>query len=184
MKRLVKYFLKGLLIFVPAALTIFAVVWVFTRLDSLLKIPIPGLGFVITIVTITTIGLLASNFVGRKIFGLIEKIFVNVPLLKLLYSAIKDMIEAFAGEKKKFDKPVIVSFAKGSTAKIVGFVTRESLENFGLNDYVAVYLPQSYNFAGNVLLFPKDSVQPLDVESSDVMAFIVSGGISGGPSKD
>ena len=187
MKRLIRYFLKGLLIFVPAALTIFAVVWVFSTLDSLLqplldsllKIPIPGLGFVITIVTITVIGFLASNFVGRKIFELIEKVFTKVPLIKLFYSAIKDMIEAFAGEKKKFDKPVIAGISKDSSAKIVGFITRDSLENLGLDDYVAVYMPQSYNFAGNVLLFPKDAVQPLDIDSSDAMAFIVSGGVSG-----
>jgi uncharacterized membrane protein len=105
-----------------------------------------------------------------------------LPLVKLLYSAIKDMIEAFAGEKKSFDKPVIVTVMPGGTAKVVGFVTQEGLENFGLSDYVAVYLPQSYNFAGNVLLFPKESVKPLSIESSQAMAFIVSGGISKGSS--
>ena len=185
MKKLIHYFIKGLLIFVPIALTVFLLIWAFTSLDdalgSLLKTEkIPGLGLLITIVVITVIGFLASNFLGRKFFALIEKIFRGLPLVKLLYSAVKDMIEAFAGDKKSFDKPVLASIASGSAVKVVGFITRESLENFGLEDYVAVYMPQSYNFAGNVLLFPKEAVKPLEVESSQAMAFIVSGGVSCG----
>jgi uncharacterized membrane protein len=184
MKKLLNYFIKGLLIFAPTALTVFVVVWAFTSLDrifrNLLYIEIPGLGLLSTLALIVTIGFLASNFLGRKFFALIEKIFTNVPLVKLLYSAVKDMIEAFAGEKKSFDKPVVASLSPNSSAKVLGFVTRDSLEKLGLEDYVAVYMPQSYNFAGNVLLFPKEAVQPLKIESSEAMAFIVSGGLSGG----
>jgi uncharacterized membrane protein len=116
---------------------------------------------------------------GRKLFGLVEKIFTKLPLVKLLYGSIKDIVEAFAGEDKKFDKPVVVSLTGGDGPKVAGFITSESLENFGMNDYAAVYLPQSYNFAGNVLLFKKDSIQPLDIDSSKAMSFIVSGGVSG-----
>jgi uncharacterized membrane protein len=185
MKKLINYFIKGLLIFVPIALTVFLLIWAFTSLDDalgrLLKTEkIPGLGLLLTVALITVIGFLASNFLGRKFFALIEKIFRGLPLVKMLYSAVKDMIEAFAGEKKSFDKPVLASIAPGSAVKVVGFITRESLENFGLEDYVAVYMPQSYNFAGNVLLFPKEAVKPLDMESSQAMAFIVSGGVSCG----
>lgn len=184
MKKLIDYFIKGLLIFIPIALTVFLLFWVFNSVDSLFRniMPrkIPGLGLLLTVVLITVIGFIASNFLGRKFFELIERLFRGLPLVKLLYSAVKDMIEAFAGEKKSFDKPVLATIAPGSKIKVVGFVTRESLENFGLEDYVAVYMPQSYNFAGNVLLFPKEAVQPLNVESSQAMAFIVSGGVSCG----
>ena len=184
MRKLVKYFIKGLVIFVPMALTVFIFVWAFTSLDSvfrnLFKLRIPGLGILLTVVLIFIIGFLASNFLGRKLFALVERIFTGLPLVKLLYSAVKDMIEAFAGDKKSFDKPVIATIAPGGAAKVVGFVTRESLENLGLEDHVAVYIPQSYNFAGNVLLFPKEAVTPLDVESSQAMAFVVSGGVSCG----
>jgi len=183
MKRLVKYFLKGLVIFVPIALTVFLLIWAFRSLDAMFPEYLkPGLGIVLTVVLITFIGFIASNFLGRKIIALVERVFTGLPLVKLLYSAFKDMIEAFAGEKKSFDKPVLASISPGSATKVVGFITRESLENLGLSDYVAVYVPQSYNFAGNVLLFPKASVQPLAIESSQAMAFIVSGGVSGGAS--
>ena len=97
----------------------------------------------------------------------------------MLYGTIRDLVEAFAGEKKKFDKPVLVTLGAGCDAKVVGFMTRENLENLGLKDHVAVYLPQSYNFAGNVLLFPKDAVEPLDINSSEAMTLIVSGGVAG-----
>ncbi|HUU19016.1 MAG TPA: DUF502 domain-containing protein [Sedimentisphaerales bacterium] len=179
MKRILKYFLQGLLIFVPAGLTIFIIVYVFTSLDRLFKMPFPGLGLLVTIGGIFLIGLFASNFVGKKLFGLVDKLFANVPLVKMLYSAIRDLVEAFAGEKKKFDKPVLVTLGPGCDAKVVGFMTRENLDNLGLKDHVAVYLPQSYNFAGNVLLFPKEAVKPLNIESSEAMTFIVSGGVAG-----
>jgi uncharacterized membrane protein len=182
MKKLTNYFLKGLLIFVPTALTVFTVIWVFTKLDSLFgqifKIEIPGLGLVITILVITLTGLLASNFLGNKFFALVDQTFTRLPLVKLLYSAIKDMIGAFTGEKKGFEKPVLVELIAGGP-KAAGFITRESLEVLGLTDHVAVYLPQSYNFAGSVLIFPAEQVKPLNIESSEAMAFIVSGGVSG-----
>ena len=178
MKRLINYFLKGLLVFVPAALTVFTIVLVFTRLDGLLKIPIPGLGLGLTILFITLIGFLASNFIGKKFFTLIDRLFTKLPVVKMLYSAIKDLIEAFAGEKKSFDKPAIVELTAGGP-KAVGFITREGLEFLSLSDHVAVYFPKSYNFAGSVLIFPSDRVTPLDVDSSEAMAFVVSGGVSG-----
>ena len=185
MKKLVKYFLKGLVIFVPMALTVFIFVWAFTSFDSVfrecLKLPYPGLGILLTVALIFLIGFIASNFLGKRLFALVERVFTGLPLVKLLYSAVKDMIEAFAGDNKSFDKPVIATISPGG-AKVVGFVTKESLENLGLEDHVAVYTPQSYNFAGNVLLFPKDAVTLLDIDSSQAMAFVVSGGVSCGSS--
>ena len=182
MKTIVKYFLRGLLICVPILVTVFILLWAFTGLDKvfrdLLRIPFPGLGILATISAIFIIGLLASNFLGRKLFGIVEKVFTKLPLVKLLYGSIKDIVEAFAGEEKKFDKPVIASLGAGGV-KVMGFVTSQSMENIGLTDYVAVYLPQSYNFAGNVLLFKKDSIQPLEIDSAKAMSFIVSGGVSG-----
>ena len=178
MKGLMNYFLKGLLVFVPAALTVFAIVVVFTKLDGLLKIPVPGLGLLITILLITLIGFLASNFIGKKLFILVDELFSKLPVVKMLYSAIKDLIGAFASDKKSFDKPAIVELAPGG-AKALGFITREGLDFLSLSEHVAVYFPQSYNFAGSVLLFPSERVSPIDIDSSEAMAFVVSGGVSG-----
>jgi len=188
MKRFLKYFLRGLLVFVPVGLTIFILFYIFNGLYSLFSLLLPFInypalrllaGLLFTFGGIFLIGLFASNFIGKKLFELLDRIFANVPLVKMLYSAIRDLVEAFAGEKKKFDKPVLVTLGPGCDAKVVGFMTRESLENLGLKDHVAVYFPQSYNFAGNVLLFPKEAVKPLEIESSEAMTFIVSGGVAG-----
>jgi uncharacterized membrane protein len=188
MKRFLKYFLRGLLVFVPVGVTIIIIVSVFTSLDTLFEKYLTFIhyaslrllvGLLIIIGSIFLIGLFASNLVGKKLFNLLDMIFNKVPLVKMLYSAIKDLVEAFAGEKKKFNKPVLVTLGTSSYAKIIGFMTRESLDNLGLKDHVAVYLPQSYNFAGNVLIFPKEAVTPLNIESSEIMTFIVSGGVAG-----
>ena len=115
----------------------------------------------------------------RGALGSMEKLFTRTPFIKLVYTSIKDLIEAFMGEKKRFDQPVLVTLMPGSQTKAIGFVTRKNLEMFNLADHVAVYFPQSYNFAGNLLVFPRDQVQALSAESSEVMAFVVSGGVSG-----
>jgi uncharacterized membrane protein len=183
MKKLFGYFLKGLLVFLPVTVTIFIFMWAFTVIDKLLRnllgIKVPGLGLVATVVLITVIGAMASNVISRKLFELVDSIFKKLPLIKLLYGSIRDLVEAFAGKKKKFDKPVLVTLSPDSGVKAVGFITREVLENLGIEDHIAVYLPQSYNFAGNVLIFPKEAVRPLNINSSDAMTFIVSGGVSG-----
>jgi uncharacterized membrane protein len=85
------------------------------------------------------------------------------------------------GEKRRFDKPVLVRLSMQSEARMVGFVTQESLDRLGLPGYSSVYFPQSYNFAGNLVVFPSAQLQPLDAASADVMAFIVSGGVTGVP---
>jgi len=179
MNELTRNFFEGLFLLVPVVVTIVVVLKVFEVIDGWLNIPIPGLGFLITIILITLAGRLASNVFFQGALGSLEKVLTRTPFIKLVYTSLKDLIEAFMGEKKRFDQPVIVSLMPGGHASAIGFVTRRSLEMFGLANHVAVYFPQSYNFAGNLLVFPEDQIQPLDAESSEVMAFIVSGGVSG-----
>jgi len=178
MKRLFGYFIKGLLVFVPAALTVALIIWVINKFDALFNLRVPGLGFAITVVLITLIGFLASNYFGQRIFALIDRVFARLPIVKMLYSAIKELLLAFAGEKRSFDKPAIVELTSDGP-KVVGFITREDLDILSLSGHVAVYLPQSYNFAGQVLLIPSERVKPLDMDSSKAIAFIVSGGVLG-----
>ena len=183
MKKLLSCFLKGVLILVPLAITVSVFAWAFTALDTLFRrlfnITFPGLGILATIVLVFIIGFLASNIIGRKLLAYVDMVFTKLPLVKLLYGSVKDLTEAFAGEKKRFDKPVLVTPIKGEGAKLVGFVTRQNLEKLGLDDYVAVYLPQAYNYAGNLMLFPKDAVVPLNIDSAKAIAFVISAGVSG-----
>jgi uncharacterized membrane protein len=179
MKRIGKYFFEGLIILVPVVASIYIVYAVFVSVDGLLGIPVPGAGFAATLLLITMIGFLANNFLTKRLIHYMERLFTRLPLVKILYTSIKDLIGAFVGEKKSFDRPVLVQFP-GGEARAIGFITRENLKFLGLTNHVAVYFPQSYNFAGNLFVYPTDRVQPLDAESAEVMAFLVSGGISGG----
>jgi len=199
MNQLPKYFFRGLLILIPVVVTAYVFYAVFIALDEVAfqhigrwiekaargddgKQPYiirTALGVAGAITLITLVGGFASNFIGRRIVAMMEKLVERLPLIKLLYGSVRDVLGAFVGDKKSFDHPVMVSLSDDRHAKVFGFVTRDSLDFLGVEDHVAVYLPQSCNFAGNVLLVPKDKVQPLAASSSEVMTFLVSGGVSG-----
>ena len=181
MNDLARNFFEGLLILVPVVTTLYVAWLVLETIDGWLPIPFPGAGILVTVGLITLTGRYASTVFVQKIVDMMEAVLIKAPFVKLLYTSIKDLIAAFMGEKKRFDQPVLVSLSPGGYGEAVGFVTRTDLEFLGLLGHVAVYFPQSYNFAGHLLVFPKDQVRPLEVESSEVMAFIVSGGVSGGP---
>jgi len=102
MKRLSQYFLQGLLFLIPLFVTVYVVYWIFIKIDRVLTLPVPGLGFIVTIVFITFIGFAASNFLTQRIVHLVDRIFARLPLVKMLYSAIKDLVNAFVGDKKSF----------------------------------------------------------------------------------
>jgi uncharacterized membrane protein len=178
MKKITRYFFEGLLVTVPLVATIYVIYIIFTKIDNLFKFEIPGVGFIVTILSITIVGFISSNFIAGWLVRFIDRIFTRLPLIKMIYTSIKDLIGAFVGDKKSFDKPVLVTLSPDSNIQVIGFVTRESLDNFGLADSVAVYLPQSYNFAGNLIVVPKTQVTALKVESGELMAFIVSGGVT------
>ncbi len=177
-KRLVRYFIRGCLVSVPLAVTAWIVWGTLSFVDRLLPFAIPGVGLVVTLSLITLVGLFTSNVVGKRVFQLTDRLLSGMPLVKLLYTSIKDLIRAFVGDHKSFDQPAAVALTPGG-ARILGFVTRDALHMLGMPDFVAVYLPQSYNFAGQLAVVPRDQVELLDAPSSEVMTFIVSGGISG-----
>lgn len=179
MKRLLNYFLQGLVLVAPLAITVWACYTVFVTIDRWLGLPVPGAGFVITVALITLFGFVASGFITRSLLALVEQIMERLPFVRLLYSSTRDLLNAFVGEKRRFDRPVLV--AVSGNAKAFGFVTQDTLAHLGLRNHVAVYFPQSYNFAGNVLLFPTSDVTEVTAASSDVMAFVVSGGVTGLP---
>lgn len=179
MKKLSQYFLQGLLVLVPFVVTIWVIYTIFQKIDGLFSFKIPGLGLIFTILLIFLVGLFTSNFLTRKLVNLADVLFSRLPLVKMIYSSIKDLLNAFVGDKKSFNIPVLVALSSDSDVSAIGFVTNESLDNLGIKDKVAVYLPQSYNFAGNLIVVPKSQVTSLDADSGDVMAFVVSGGVSG-----
>jgi uncharacterized membrane protein len=178
MNWIVKNFLRGLVIVVPIALTLYLVYEAFVRIDRLILFPTPGVGVAVMFVSIIIIGALASNFVGRRLLALTDTIFARAPLVRIIYASIKDLLEAFVGDKKRFDKPVTVSLTEDGGLKTLGFVTQEDLGFLGLPNSVAVYLPFSYSMAGSLVIVPAERVQRLETDSASIMALVVSGGVS------
>ena len=183
MRKPIYYFLQGLIFLVPIAFTLWAVGSAFLAIDRwtgrLIGAPVFGLGFAVMLVVVTVFGFLASNFLTRRVLQLVEQVLDRLPLLKLLHSSIKDLMSAFVGEKRRFNRPVLVDVAGDGRLRAVGFVTNDSMDHFGRPDDVAVYFPQSYNFAGQVVIVPRSAVTAIAVDASDAMAFIVSGGVTG-----
>jgi uncharacterized membrane protein len=178
MKTITRYFFEGLIVVLPTAATIYFVYLIFIKIDGLFNFKIPGIGFLITLGLILVVGFIASNIFTKGITNLLERIFSRLPLVKLIYNSIKDLIEAFVGDKKKFNKPVLVKAAEGDI-ELLGFITEENLELLGEKNKVAVYIPQAYNFAGNLIIVPSSNVKRVNAGAEEIMTFIVTGGLSG-----
>jgi len=176
MNWLIKNFLRGLVIVVPIALTVYLIYEAFVRIDRLLDLRTPGLGIAVTFGGCVLIGALASNFAVKKFLQLTEAVFRRAPIVRLVYAALRDLLEAFVGDKKRFDQPV--SIAITGDVHALGFVTQQDLDFLGRAGDVAVYLPFSYSIAGTMIVVNAARVTHLTADSASVMALIVSGGVS------
>jgi uncharacterized membrane protein len=179
-QRIIQYFLQGLLILGPVSITVYFIYVVFDKIDNILRpaINIPGLGFVIIIGFILFIGYVSSFFVMSRILSVLDKFLERTPGIKLLYSFIRDFFEAFAGNKKKFTHNVLACVDDTDVWR-VGFITQEDMSVFGMENYVAVYLPMAYSVAGNVYIVPKERIRPItSISATQSMKFAVSGGVT------
>lgn len=176
--RLARYFGRGLLVFVPVVGTLYTIWIVLAYLDGVIGLPIPGLGLLVTLLSIVLIGFLLSNVVGQAALAAFEHGIQALPVVSLLYRSLKDLLGAFVGDKKSFDRPAMVSLDAEGRVRVFGFVTCDEFDDPSLKGMCSIYLPQAYNFAGNILIVPKRAIQPVDADPAQFMAFIVSGGVS------
>ena len=183
-RRLFAYFVNGLLLLAPVGLTVYVTFTLFNWLDGWIVTPVPGLGLLILVSGITVFGYVGSMFLFRPLWGLVESLLQKAPLINLVYNSLKDLVDAFVGDKKKFNKAVLVDLGNGCLKP--GFVTAESLAIDPMLDgrsglegdvWVAVYFPHSYNFSGNVYVVRRSQTRSIDAPSADFMKFIVSGGV-------
>jgi uncharacterized membrane protein len=185
-RRLVNYFLQGLLYITPMGLTVFILYWLFGFVDGLLRstlqslfgINIPGAGLLIFICLITLLGFVGQTVIAQPVKKQINKMLKQAPLLQTIYTAIKDFVEAFLGKEKKFDYPVLVKIDRTSDMERIGFVTQTDLSELKIKDKVAVYFPQSYSFSGDLFIVPSENVTPLDISPGVALKFAVTGGVA------
>jgi uncharacterized membrane protein len=174
--KLVNYFLRGLLIVLPFAVTFSIVRSIVVTLDDYVNVGIPAVGFLIVVVSITFLGFIGSSLITKPLFSLMDDVLSKIPFVKIIYTSVKDFMEAFVGDKKKFNAPVLVEMSQGIFKP--GFITQTDLSALNLPGMCAVYFPHSYAFSGNLFLVNNDKVKPFDGNSADVMKFIVSGGVT------
>ncbi|MEI8114784.1 MAG: DUF502 domain-containing protein [Bacteroidia bacterium] len=186
MKRLFKYFLQGLLLSGPLAMTLYAVFLMFDFVDRLVRDPlrehfnlsIPGIGVVVIFLVLTILGIIGQTFIANPVTSFVQRLLKRMPLLNVIYTSIQDLFTAFVGKEKKFNVPVIVCMNQENNLWKLGFVTEKNLEEFGLHDMVAVYFPHSYAFSGVLYFVPEKSVKQVNLSPSEVMKFVVSGGVT------
>jgi uncharacterized membrane protein len=189
-RKLLQYFLQGVLILAPVAITFYTLFFVITTIDAWLPIfqykdeaGIPhvrnyGLGFIIILAAVVIIGYFSSFFITGRIVSFMDRILEKTPGLKHIYGTTKDFFEAFAGDKKKFTQNVLANVDDNDVWRM-GFITKDDMSDFGLIDYVAVYIPMAYSVAGNVYIIPKTRIKSItNITSAQTMKFAVSGGVT------
>ncbi len=189
MKKIRNYFFQGLLFLAPVGLTVYIIYLIYmgthnfleNQIKPLLGFDIPFLNLLILIsifLLVAVIGFLGQTFIFRPVQNLVVKSFEKVPIIKFIYTTLKDFLSAFVGKEKKFTNPALVKVHHLTNLEKLGFVTKEDLNIIGIKDKkVAVYFPHSYNFSGELFIVPADQVTPLDLPPADVMKFIISGGV-------
>ncbi len=178
MKRLFRYFLNGFLIIAPISITVYIILAIINWLDSFFDLGVPGLGILLMILLLTLAGYIGSSFLVRPFLIISERLLNRVPIVSIIYSSIKDLFNAFVGDNQKFNQPVIVKMHEAPDTFRIGFLTQDSLAAINHDEKVAVYFPDSYNFSGELWVVNRENVALLEAPSSDVMKFIVSGGVA------
>lgn len=172
------YFFRGLLILAPATVVIWALWRALAFFDGIIRTDIPGLGSIILLGIITVAGWLGSTLLFHPLAEMGEELLQRIPFVKTMYGAMKDLVEALVGSKRKFDRPVLVKVS-GMDAERLGFITQDDLSHLGLGTTkMAVYFPHAFAWSGNLLIVPAENVTPLNARAADVMKFVVSGGVS------
>jgi uncharacterized membrane protein len=186
MKKLTSYFFQGILYLAPISITIYVIYLIFDFSDNLLQEllsslfgrEIPGLGILIIIIFLTTLGYIGQTIIARPFKVFFYKVIHAIPLLELIYSAIKDFFSAFVGKDKKFNKPVRFKINPADQAYRIGFITNTNLKAMNASELIAVYVPFSYTFTGETYLVSRDAIVPIDIPATEVMKFLVAGGVA------
>ncbi len=179
-KQILRFFVQGLIILAPIGITGYVLYWLFDLVDGILRpyVNIPGLGFVIIILFVILVGWISSTFLMGSFINFFDQWMERTPGIKFIYTSTKDFFEAFAGDKRKFNKAVLANVFS-EDVWIIGFLTDEEMQKFDMGaDKVAVYVPQAYNFAGQLYILPKDRVKKIEhITAGESMKYAVTGGV-------
>lgn len=187
-RRAGRIFLTGLLTVLPIVVTLYFAVWTLTVLERffgkqiLFVIPDEwyrtGMGLLVAVVVVFAVGVLMHGWVFRRLFGLLERLMLEIPLVRSVYTAMRDLLGMFADHKDEALQ--VVALTLPGNLRLLGFVTRNEFDDVpGVAgaDEVAVYLPMSYQVGGFTVFVPKSAVTPVDMSREDAMKFILTAGL-------
>ena len=180
-RHMLNLFLRGLLVVLPIALTISILIWVLQIIGSFLHLDKLSFGAIVLylilgVIAIAMIGKFTEGVVAKQILEFFEGIIEKAPGLNWIFGTTKDMTQAFVGENKKFSIAVRVEISPNVYR--IGFLTQETMSEFGMDDFCAVYFPNSYAISGEILIVKKEKIEKIDADSGDVTKFILSGGVT------
>jgi len=185
-KKSKNYFLSGILVFVPLVITILVIKAIFSFLDNLL-LPylkpyfgywLPGIGILMILVMIYLTGILVTNYMGRKFFQFGEKLVLNIPLVKSIYSSVKQIIETFSVHEKQMSKKVVMVEYPKENVWSIGLVNAEVFHPQSRQEMYSILIIAAINPAsGFFIMVPKDKVVLLEITVEEAMKWIISGGI-------
>lgn len=198
MKAVNRLFIKGLIVVLPVTVTIYVLVLVATKAESvfggLLKsvlganLYIPGFGILVTFLVILGVGILVSNFITGKIINWgIEK-FESFPLIKAIYRPLKDLIGLFASDSESAMKKVVLVNFENMGFKSLGLVTREEFSDLPKGTVepgkIAVYIPMSYMLGGFTAIVSKENVEEVDIPVEKAFKLAITGWIKSEKTRD
>jgi uncharacterized membrane protein len=180
--------LRGVFALAPVVLTLYILYILYRFTDGLFKgllqrvgFYFPGLGVLATLAVIFLAGLLASHWFTKKLIGNLDKFFIGIPLIGNVYGIIKDTINTVSSNKNDFARLVRINLPNG--LKVLGFLTNEEQNVFIPEGYVAVYVMQSMQWAGNLILVPRDTIELVEATTEESLKFIASAGLIKGKTK-
>jgi len=187
MKNILRYFAQGLIVLVPVTITVLVLYKVFSWFRGLFAgIDVivhpyvdPFIYLLAVLLFVFLVGMFASNVIARFFIEESGKLLEKIPIVKTIFTPLKDFTSAFFGSNKRFNHPVLVITNKQTGIREIGFITDEDLSQLGIEkEFVAVYFPMSYTISGRLLIVPRENIQALNVPASEAMKFVVSGGVS------
>ena len=182
-KQIYQYFFRGLITALPLGLTVY-LLYVFLSWSESLAMQVirpfiggfyvPGMGLLLGITGIFLLGFLVSQRGVGKLLSLVELPFTNLPVVKSIYSSLKEFADYFSPQRSKSAQQMVVILRMpGQPLEVVGLVTRQRVDDlpagFLQGDRVAVYLPMGYMIGGYTVFVPRDWVQPIDMSVEEAM---------------
>jgi uncharacterized membrane protein len=178
LKLLFQYFLRGVLLFLPALATVYVLWLILSWLDNILPTGMPGVGILMLLVGLTLLGYIGTHWLGPTLIASLEERIRKVPFVGFIYSSVRELVDS-SKRSYRFDRPVLIRLNPSLSTYQIGFLTHENPVP-ERPELIAVYIPYAFGFMGDLVLVPREQVEPLAMKSAEALRFVISGAMISG----